>query len=68
MGWVAQHVGERNMIWASDFPHSDARYPGVVEELREHTADMEPGARARLLGQNALELYGIPAPVRAAAH
>jgi len=49
------------MIWASDFPHSDAKYPGVVAELREHTADLGPDARAKLYGTNALRLYGIAA-------
>ncbi|HXJ32409.1 MAG TPA: amidohydrolase family protein [Candidatus Eisenbacteria bacterium] len=52
-------IGEDAMIWASDFPHSDAKYPGVVRELREHTADMTPAARVKLLGTNALRLYGI---------
>ena len=47
------------MIWASDFPHSDARYPGVVAELREHTTDMASADRAGLLGANALRLYAI---------
>ena len=46
--WISFDPGERTLgalgplcgadrfIWASDFPHSDAKYPGVVEELREH--------------------------------
>jgi predicted TIM-barrel fold metal-dependent hydrolase len=58
MGAMARFIGPR-MIWASDFPHSDARYPGVVDELREHTRDLDPDARAALLGRTALELYGI---------
>jgi hypothetical protein len=36
----------------------------VVDELREHSADMPPAARAKLLGENALKLYGIAAPRR----
>jgi predicted TIM-barrel fold metal-dependent hydrolase len=62
MGALARFVGADNMIWASDFPHSDARYPGVVDELREHTADLDPDARAKLFGGNALRLYGVAAP------
>ena len=62
MGALARFIGEDNMIWASDFPHSDAKYPGVVGELRENTEDMEPAARAKLFGENALRLYGIEAP------
>jgi predicted TIM-barrel fold metal-dependent hydrolase len=61
---LAEFVGAENLIWASDFPHSDAKYPGVVEELREHTEAMAPGPRAALVGGNARRLYGIEAPER----
>jgi hypothetical protein len=60
-GAMARLAGAGNLIWASDFPHSDARYPGVVDELREHTADMTPADQAALYGLNALRLYGIEA-------
>ena len=51
-------------MWASDFPHSDATYPGVVDELREANEDLEEEAKRGLFGQNALDLYGIEAPGR----
>jgi uncharacterized protein len=71
--WISFDPGERTagvlgplcgadrFIWASDFPHSDAKYPGVVDELREANAGLEPDARAGLFGRNALEMYAIPA-------
>src|SRR5215470_2343673 len=62
MGALARFIGADNMIWASDFPHSDAKYPGVVAELREHAQDLPADARAKLLGLNALRLYGIEPP------
>ena len=62
MGALTRFLAADHMIWASDFPHSDAKYPGVVAELRGHTADMAPAARADLLGASALRLYGLPAP------
>ena len=62
MGALARFIGADNMIWASDFPHSDAKYPGVVVELREHAQDLPADARAKLLGLNALRLYGIEPP------
>ena len=61
MGSMAGLIGDDTMIWASDFPHSDAKYPGVVAELREHTAAMLPAARAKLFGGNACRLYGVGA-------
>jgi len=60
MGALTRFMGENTMIWASDFPHSDAKHPGVVDELRAHTADLSPSARAALFGRNALRLYGLP--------
>src|SRR5262245_19581313 len=59
MGVMTQFIGDDRLVWASDFPHSDARYPGVVEELREHSTDLSTAARAKLLGENALALYGL---------
>jgi uncharacterized protein len=69
--WISFDPGERTphalgplagydrFLWASDFPHSDAKYPGVVDELREHNADLPDDARRALFGQNALDLYGL---------
>jgi predicted TIM-barrel fold metal-dependent hydrolase len=59
MASLARLIGDRNLVWASDFPHSDAKFPGVVGELYQHTEDMDAPARAALLGGNALRLYGI---------
>lgn len=52
-------LGSDRFIWASDFPHSDAQYPGVVDELREHNADLSPAGRVGLFGANALAMYGL---------
>jgi predicted TIM-barrel fold metal-dependent hydrolase len=54
-------VGADRIIWASDYPHPDAKIPGVVDELREATATLSDAERARILGLNAAELYGLPA-------
>ena len=56
---LAPIVGADRFVWASDFPHSDAKYPGVVDELRESSEGMEPAARAALFGTNALTMYGM---------
>ncbi len=61
-GLLGPIVGPDRFVWASDFPHSDAQYPGVVDELREHNAALPAPDRAGLFGRNALEMYGIPAP------
>src|SRR5213080_1848390 len=53
-------VGADRIIWASDYPHPDAKVPGVVDELSEATASLDASARARILGENAAALYGLP--------
>ena len=59
---MTEFIGDERMVWASDFPHHDAKHPGLLDELLEHVSNMEPKSRQRLLGENALELYGIPDP------
>jgi predicted TIM-barrel fold metal-dependent hydrolase len=60
-GVLAPLVGTDRLIWASDFPHSDAKYPGVVDELREANAGAPADVQAGLYGQNALAMYRIGA-------
>ncbi|HEV3124182.1 MAG TPA: amidohydrolase family protein, partial [Candidatus Dormibacteraeota bacterium] len=55
--------GADRIIWASDYPHPDAKFPGVVAELAESTASLSEAQRRRIFGENAAELYALP-PVR----
>jgi predicted TIM-barrel fold metal-dependent hydrolase len=56
---TSRHVGADRIIWASDYPHPDAKIPGVVDELREATAPLTPQERALVLGDNAVRLYDL---------
>jgi predicted TIM-barrel fold metal-dependent hydrolase len=60
---LADFAGAHTFIWASDFPHNDAKYPGVVDELLERSEGMADADRAGLVGVNALALYGIESMV-----
>jgi predicted TIM-barrel fold metal-dependent hydrolase len=51
--------GAERIIWASDYPHPDAKFPGVTEELREAIAPLSEEQQRRVAGENALALYGI---------
>jgi predicted TIM-barrel fold metal-dependent hydrolase len=59
-------LGVDRVLWASDFPHPDAKYPGVVDELLDNIAGLPEDAQRRILGQNAVAAYNLPlkAPVR----
>lgn len=52
--------GADRIIWASDYPHPDAKFPGVTAELREAIEPLTPGQQRRIAGENAVELYGLP--------
>lgn len=53
-------VGPDRIIWASDYPHPDAKIPGVVGELRHAMAGLPAAAQERILGLNAVDLYSLP--------
>ena len=63
LAFTAQHplVGASRIIWASDYPHPDAKFPGVVEELEEAAESLPAAQRAQIFGTNARNLYHLPA-------
>lgn len=56
---TAERLGPDKVLWASDYPHLDAKIPGVVEELREAVASLPPGAQAEVMGRSARRFYGL---------
>ena len=61
LAFTAEHplVGADRIIWASDYPHPDAKFPGVVEDLVAATVPLSDEQRARIFGANARELYHL---------
>jgi predicted TIM-barrel fold metal-dependent hydrolase len=51
--------GADRIVWASDFPHPDAKYPGTTEELREAIGGLSAEAQRLISEENALRLYGL---------
>jgi predicted TIM-barrel fold metal-dependent hydrolase len=51
--------GADRIIWASDYPHPDAKIPGVVKELKEAVATLPPESQAEVLGQSARRFYRL---------
>jgi predicted TIM-barrel fold metal-dependent hydrolase len=62
LAFTARHplVGAERIVWASDYPHPDAKFPGVVKELNEATESLAPADQARIVGENARTLYHLP--------
>jgi predicted TIM-barrel fold metal-dependent hydrolase len=59
---LAPFIGERRIVWGSDYPHHDATFPGAVDTLRRTMAALPKDIQAMILGGNAAELYGLPPP------
>jgi uncharacterized protein len=56
---VVQHVGDDYVVWASDYPHPDAHFPGAVTKTLESMSTLSPAARTKILATNAARLYGL---------
>jgi predicted TIM-barrel fold metal-dependent hydrolase len=63
--WVAFRTVDlmnvERLMWANDFPHSDATWPNSQALLAEHAVHLDEYQRARVLHDNCAELYGVDA-------
>jgi len=59
---VIEHVGEDNVVWASDYPHPDATFPGAVRKTLAAMTGLAPAVRSKVLATNAARLYGLRLP------
>jgi uncharacterized protein len=53
-------IGIDRLLWASDYPHPDATFPGVVEKLME--SDLNEQQKRAIAQDNPIVLYGLKAP------
>ncbi len=56
-----EFVGVGNLMWASDFPHSDSTWPHSREVIEREFAGVPEADTRRIIGENCRELYGIGA-------
>jgi predicted TIM-barrel fold metal-dependent hydrolase len=52
-------VGAERIIWASDYPHPDAKFPGVTEELAEALEGLTLPQKRQITSESAMALYGL---------
>jgi predicted TIM-barrel fold metal-dependent hydrolase len=60
---MLEAIGEKNILFETDFPHPTCLYPKSQEHVANVLRDLEPGIRRRVLQDNAAELYRLPLPV-----
>jgi predicted TIM-barrel fold metal-dependent hydrolase len=59
LAFTAEHIGAERILWASDYPHPDAKIPGVVKELNEAVATLDPAGRRAVMGGSARGFYKL---------
>jgi predicted TIM-barrel fold metal-dependent hydrolase len=52
-------AGIDNIMWSTDYPHSDTTWPHSLEVLAEHFAGVPADERRRIVGANAAKLYRL---------
>lgn len=56
-----EHLGDRSLVYASDYPHWDSDFPGTVDEVRRQAVaqSLDDATLRRILSTNAAELYRL---------
>jgi predicted TIM-barrel fold metal-dependent hydrolase len=57
---VLELLGEDNVVFASDYPHPDGIFPGVVAALSDRD-DLTDVAKIKILAQNPVRCFGLDA-------
>jgi uncharacterized protein len=57
--FYVEQLGADSVVFASDYPHWDADFPGTVEEMRQTASKLGEENCAKVMGDNALRLYGL---------
>jgi predicted TIM-barrel fold metal-dependent hydrolase len=56
--YVAEFVGADRLVFATDYNHSDSKFPHTVDEVMERK-DLSDALKAKLMGDNAAQLYNL---------
>ena len=67
VGHFVDTFGPDALLFASDYPHWDADFPGTVEEARGLVAPLGEAAARKALGENAVRFYALESMVSAAS-
>ena len=57
VAWVIQKLGDDNIVFSSDYPHHDTRFPHATEMLL--SLDISDSSKRKILWDNCARLYGL---------
>ena len=55
---MSAHIQTLRLIFATDYNHSDSKFPHTVEEVIERT-DISENLKTNIMGENAAKLYNL---------
>ena len=58
---IRHEIGLGNILWGSDFPHPEGSWPETRPQMLETFRGLPEGEVARMLGGNAVSVYGFDA-------
>lgn len=58
VGATLSFVGHDRFMWGSDYPHTEGE-AGALDELKENIAPLSGETQNKILGETAIELYGL---------
>jgi predicted TIM-barrel fold metal-dependent hydrolase len=56
---LRHEVGLHNLMWGDDYPHVEGTWPSTLLSLRDTFAEVPEGDARLILGDNAIEVYGL---------
>ena len=56
---LRQHAGAKNIMWSSDYPHSETTFPNSLGMIADNFKGVPEADKQRMICGTAMELYGI---------
>jgi predicted TIM-barrel fold metal-dependent hydrolase len=56
--YIAEFLGAERLVFATDYNHSDSKFPHTVEEVMERE-DLSDALKTKMMGENAATLYSL---------
>jgi predicted TIM-barrel fold metal-dependent hydrolase len=56
--YVAEFVGPDRLVFATDYNHSDSKFPHTVDEVIKRK-DVSDALKTKIMGENAARLYNL---------